>query len=159
MAKKLSGKYYLKNTSNGSYSDVTTLYDGVNILSIEGIDALGKSINTYVEQWMSGGVDFLITSNNGVIVREMVDIKVVFVVGQRYATTVGIDPQTVYDNFVSYMTNTDIWIKDTYVGKQVHCVCIDGVEPQSIKLKRGNDSYLLGSISLHCLEKPTAYQS
>ena len=154
MAKKNSGKYYLKNTAAGSYADVTTLYDGVNILSVEGFNARGKSLNVYIEQWITGGTDFMITSNNGVIVRENVDISVVFAVGQRYASTT-IDTQTVYDNFVNYMTNTDVWIKSTYVGKQVHCVATDKFEPEKVKLKRGNDSYILGKITLKTLEKPT----
>lgn len=153
--KKLNGKYFLKNTGNGNYSDVTTLFDGVNILAVEGLDARGKALNVYVEQWITGGTDFMITSNNGQIVRENVDIKVVFIVGQRYANAT-IDTQTVYDSFVDYMTNTDVWIKSSYVGKQVHCVCIDNVEPTTIKLHRGNNTYILGNIQLKTLETPSS---
>ena len=151
MAKKITNKYFVKNTTNGSFIDVTTLFDGVNILAVEGFDARGKALNVYVEQWIDGGTDFMITSNNGQIVRENVDIKVVFVVGQRYANST-INTQTVYDSFVDYMTNTDVWIKSTYVGKQVHCVATDKIEPKTIKLHRGSDSYILGEIQLNTLE-------
>lgn len=151
MAKKITNKYFVKNTTNGSFTDVTTLFDGVNILAVEGFDARGKALNVYVEQWIDGGTDFMITSNNGQIVRENVDIKVVFVVGQRYANST-INTQTVYDSFVDYMTNTDVWIKSTYVGKQVHCVATDKIEPKTIKLHRGSDSYILGEIQLNTLE-------
>lgn len=151
MAKKITNKYFVKNTTNGSFTDVTTLFDGVNILAVEGFDARGKALNVYVEQWIDGGTDFMITSNNGQIVRENVDIKVVFVVGQRYANST-INTQTVYDSFVDYMTNTDVWIKSTYVGKQVHCVATDKIEPKTIKLHRGNNSYILGEIQLNTLE-------
>ena len=155
MAKKITNKYFVKNTANGSFADVTTLFDGVNILAVEGFDAKGKALNVYIEQWIDGGTDFMITSNNGQIVRENVSIKVVFVVGQRYANST-IDTQTVYDSFVDYMTNTDVWIKSLYVGKQVHCVAIDKVEQKTVKLKRGANEYILGEIPLQTLGAPTA---
>lgn len=154
MAKKITNKYYLKNTASGSYTDVTALYDGVNILSVEGFDSRGKALNVYMEQWIDGSTDFMITSNNGQIVRENVSLKVVFVVGKRYASTT-IDTQTVYDSFVNYMTNTDVWIKSMYVGKAVHCVAIDKVEPKTVKLKRGANEYILGEIQLQALGAPT----
>ena len=154
MANKISGKYYLKNTAAGNYADVTTLYDGVNILSVEGINARGKALNIYVEQWVTGETDFTIAATNGVIVRENIDISVVFVVSQRYASTT-IDVQTVYDSFVDYMTNSDIWIKTLYENKTVHCVAIDKFEPQNVKLKRGNNSYIFGKITMKALSKPT----
>ena len=154
MAKKINNKYFVKNSASGSFVDITTLFDGVNVLAVEGLDAKGKALNVYVEQWITGDTDFMITSNNGQIVRENVDIKVVFIVGQRYANNT-IDAQSVYDSFVDYMTNTDVWIKSSYVGKQVHCVCIDKVEPKTIKLHRGGDSYVLGEIQLNTLESPT----
>ena len=157
MAKKITNKYFVKNTANGSFVDVTTLFNGVNILAVEGFDSRGKALNVYYEQWVTSGTDFMITSNNGQIVRENVDIKVVFIVGQRYANA-AIDTQTVYDSFVDYMTNTDVWIKSSYVGKQVHCVALDKVEPKTIKLHRGGNTYILGEIQLNCLEKPSATQ-
>ena len=154
MAKQIKNKYFVKNTANGTFTDVTTLFDGVNILAVEGFDAKGKALNVYCEQWQSGGVDFMITADDGQIVREMVDIKVVFIVGQRYANA-AIDTQTVYDSFVNYMTNTDVWVQSAYVNKQVHCVALEKVEPKTIKLHRNGNSYILGEISLHTLEYPS----
>ena len=155
MAKTIQNSYFVKNTASGTYTDVTTLFQGVSILAVEGFDSLGKSLNTYMEQWVDGSVDFMIVGNNGVIAREVVDVKVVFIVGQRYASTT-IDTQTVYDAFVAYMTNTDVWVKSAYVGKQVHCVASDKFDPKTIKLHRGGDSYILGELTLKCLENPTA---
>lgn len=154
MAKKITNKYFVKNTANGSFADITTLFDGVNILSVEGFDSRGKALNVYYEQWVTGGTDFMITSNSGQIVRENVTLKVVFVIGKRYASTT-INTQTVYDNFVNYMTNTDVWIKSMYVGKQIHCVAIDKVEPKTVKLKRGVNEYILGEIQLQAIGAPT----
>lgn len=158
MAKKLTNKYYVKNTASGSYTDVTTLFDGVNILSVSGMTQRGKALNVYVEQWQSGATDFQIVSESQTptIVRENVDIEITFVVGPRYATNlVGFDAQTKYDAFVDYLCNTDVWIKSAYVDKAVHCVNLDGCEPQTINLHRGTETYILGSIKLHTLEQPT----
>lgn len=161
MAKKFSGKYFLKNTANGDFSDVTTLFDGVNILAMDGFDSRGKALNIYTAQWINSQTeDFLITTDddngNPVVVRENVDITVVFIVGQRYASG-NIDAQTVYDAFVDYMTNSDVWIASRYVGKHVHCVALDKVTPKTVKLHRGGDTYILGELTLHTLEKPTSY--
>ena len=155
MAKTIQNRYFVKNTASGTYTDVTTLFQGVSILAVEGFDSIGKSLNTYMEQWVDGSTDFMIAGNNGVIARENVDVKVVFIVGQRYANAT-IDTQTVYDAFVAYMTNTDVWVKSAYVGKQAHCVASDKFDPKTIKLHRGGDSYILGELTLKCLESPTA---
>lgn len=161
MAKKNSGKYFIKNTADDTYTDVTTLHDGVNILAVEGLNSRGKALNIFTQQWIDSQIeDFLITTldtnGNPVVIRENVDIKVVFCVGQRYASST-IDVQTVYDSFVDYMTNSDVWVASTYVGKQVHCVALEKVEPKTIKLHRGENTYILGELTLHTLEKPATY--
>lgn len=157
MAKKLLQKYYVKSSQANSYSDVTTLFNGVNILSVAGLDDIGKAVNVYNEQWItSDQEDFLVTTNNGVIVRENTNIKVTFIVGRRYANS-AIDVQTVYDSFISFMTSKDLWIASTYIGKETHCVALDGFEPKTIKYHRGVDTYILGEITLHQLSKPSAW--
>lgn len=158
MAASTTGKYKIKNTSAGTWSEPTA---GVHILAINGFDSKGKTVNVFTQQWINSQTeDFLITTldsnNNPVVIRENVDITVVFIVGQRYTNTT-IDVQTQYDSFVDYMTNSDVWIASSYVGKQVHCMCLDKLEPKTVKLKRGGNSYILGEITLHTLEKPSAY--
>lgn len=157
MANKNTNRYYVKNSISGSFTDVCQLFGGCNVLAIEGFDSKGRALNTYAEQWITNGsTDFAITSNDGVIVRENIDVKVVFVVGQRY-TNSSIDTQVVYDNFVDYMTNTDIWVASKYVNKQVHCVANDAIAIKSAKLHRGGNSYILGEITLKTLEKPQTF--
>lgn len=158
MAQSTTGKYKIKNTANGSWSNPP---EGVHILKVDNMTAIGKTVNVFTQQWIdSQEEDFLITTldqnQNPVVVRENVDITVTFIVGKRYASTT-IDPQTQFDAFVSYMTGSDVWIASTYVGKQVHCMALDKVEPKTVKLQRGNNSYILGEITLHTLNKPTAY--
>lgn len=154
----LKNKYFVKNTANGTFTDVTTLVDGVRILQIEGMAAKGKAINVYNQQWMDGSEDFLITmmddSETPVIIRENMDIKVTFLVKQKYATNT-IDVLTQHNTFVNYMTNTDVWLKSAYMNNMVtHCVCLDNYEPTLLKLNRGDESFAMGTITFHCLDTP-----
>ena len=150
----LKQAYYIKNTSNGSFVDVATAFAGVRILSVTGVAAKGKAVNVYNAQWMDSETeDFMITTNNGTIIRENVDIEVTFIVHQRYTNNT-IDVKTRHDQFVNYMTNTDVWIKTSYQNNVVaHCVALDAYEPTTMKLKRDNNTnYALGTIKLHCIE-------
>ena len=68
-----------------------------------------------------------------------------------------IDVQSVHDSFVSYMTDSDVWIKSAYLGnKYVHCVCLKEYKPTTVSLQRGDNSYIIGTITLHCLDAPKA---
>lgn len=160
MAQDLKNVYFVKNTQAGTFQDVTTLYQGVRILKVDGFLAKGKPINIYTAQWVGSQTeDFMITTldgnNNPVVIRENVDLEITFIVRQKYANTT-IDVQTVHDNFVAYMTNSDVWIKSAYVNnKYVHCVCLKEYKPTTVKLKRGTNSWIMGTLTLHCLDAPT----
>ena len=160
MANNSSGRYFVKNTSNGTFADITTLFDGVAVLKLDGMLAKGKPINIFTQQWLSNQKeDFLITTldehDNPVVIRENVNIELTFIVRQKYASTT-IDVQTVHDNFVAYMTNSDVWLKSAYLGnKYVHCVCLNEYKPTTINLERGANSYIMGTITLHALDAPT----
>lgn len=157
MNNELIGVYYIKNTQNGNFQDITSLFDGVRVLAVEGVAQKGKAVNVYNEQWMdSQDEDFMITTNNGIIIRENVDIQVTFLVHNRYASDT-IDVKTQHDLFVNYLTQTDVWIRTAYQNNVIaHCVCIDGYEPTTMKLKRNeNTDYALGTIKLHCIQNIT----
>lgn len=150
----LRGVYYVKKATDIGFVDVCLRFQGVRILSVTGVAAKGKAVNVYNAQWMeSQQEDFMITTNNGVIIRENVDIEVTFIVHNRYAIT-NIDVKTVHDSFVNYMTSTDLWIKTAYQNNVIaHCVALEGYEPTTMKLQRDSDAnYALGTIKLHCLE-------
>ena len=150
----LKQAYYVKNSARGNFVDVASAFDGVRILSVTGVAAKGKAVNVYNAQWMdSQNEDFMITTNNGTIVRENVDVQVTFIVHNRYATN-DIDVKTKHDQFVNFMTNTDVWIKTSYQNNVIaHCVALDNYEPTTMKLQRDNNAnYALGTIKLHCLE-------
>lgn len=159
MNNDLTGKYYLKNTEAGTFSDVTSLFDGLRILKVDGFLSKGKPVNIYTAQWVnSQKEDFMITTldaqNNPVVIRENVDLEITFIVHSSYASS-SIDVMTVHDSFINYMTNTDVWIKSAYVGnKYAHCVCLKDYKPTTVKLQRGDSSWVMGTITMHCLNAP-----
>ena len=149
-----SGKFYVKNTSGGSYQDLTAKFNGLAIMKVDGLNELGAPINIYSSQWINSQTeDFLITTLNGndqpVVIRKNVDIEITFVISRRYATTT-IDELTIHDSFIQYMTNTDVWIKSSYMGnKERHCICLDSYKPTLVQIKRGNNSFITGTLKLH----------
>lgn len=160
MANNLYSKYYVKNTENGTFTDIATLFSGVAILKVDGLNAKGEPINIYNAQWQnSQREDFMITNfdekGNPVVIRKNTDIDITFIVRQKYANS-QIDVLTQHDAFVNYMTNSDVWIKSKYYGeKQVHCICLKEYKPSAQKLFRGDNSYMMGTITLHSLDSPT----
>ncbi len=153
--------YQIKNEGTGAFQNIETLFDGVRILKVDGMLAKGKAVNIYTAQWIdSQEEDFLVTtldgSGNPIVVRENVDIEVTFAVRQKYANST-IDVMQVHDAFVDYMTGSDVWIKSSYMGnKYVHCVCLNDYKPTIVKLQRGDNSFVMGTITLHCLDAPSA---
>lgn len=157
----LSGKYFVKTTADGQYTDITTLVDGVRILSVGGMLSKGKAVNIYNEQWVnSQEEDFLIADEdefgNPLVIRENIDIDVTFIVGQRYAST-DIDVCEVHDAFISMLTGSDLWLRSAYTKKEVHCACLGDYAPTTVKLSRGDNSIILGTIKLHTLDAPNTY--
>lgn len=162
MVQDLKDAYFVKNTENGTFTDVTTLFQGVRILKVDGLASKGESKNVFTQEWVNSETEDMMivmeTDEEPVkILRKNVDIEITFVVRQKYASTV-IDVQTQHDLFVDYMTNTDIWIKSNYMGdKFVHCVCLKEYKPTVMKLHRGGNSinnhrnWAMGTIQLHCI--------
>lgn len=153
---ELSNTYFVKLAEGGNYIDVNQLVDGVRVLSITGFFEQGEPVNIYTAQWVdSQEEDCMVAHPEGTVIFKNVDIKVTFMVHQKYATNT-IDVTTQHDAFVSYLTNGIIWVKSNYAGRQVKCVCLEKYEPTTVRLKRGAGiNYMLGTITLHTLEKPT----
>lgn len=159
--------YQVKNTESGTYQNIETMFPGVAILKVDGMLERGEPVNIYTAQWVnSQEEDFLITTrdiyDNPVVIRKNVDIEVTFIVKQKYASST-IDVMTTHDNFVDYMTGSDVWIKSSYMNnKYVHCVCLKEYKPTNVKLHRTfndngrsiDNSYVIGTITLHTLDSP-----
>lgn len=157
---ELSNKYFIRKNTTDNWEDITTKFNGVKVLSIDGFNERGEAQNVYNAQWVSETTeDFLVTTKdengNDIIIRSNVDISMTFIVGRRYATST-IDEQTVYDSFVSYICEKgDFYIKSAYVNKSAHVICLKSFKPTAQKLHRGEKSYILATITLHCLDVPT----
>lgn len=154
----LKGVYFVKNTQNGNFIDITTLVDGARILKVEGFNEQGQAKNVYTTSWVyDENEDFVIVMPNDTtpvkIVRECTDISITFIIKQKYATST-IDVQTQHQALVEYFTSTDVWIKSGYANNKIaHCVCLKEYKPTTEKYQRGESSYALGTITLHNIEK------
>ena len=158
MVNDLSNKYFVKRQESDSWQDVTTLFDGIKILSIKGFNEEGESVNVYSEQWVNSQTeDFLVTTkdenDNDVVIRKNVDLEMTFIAGSRYSASGNVDTQTVYDLFKDYICkHGDFYIKSLYSGKFAHVVCLKGLKPTTEKLHRGNKSYIMATATLHTLD-------
>lgn len=155
----LSGKYFVKKSQSDSWQDITTMFNGIKVLSIDGFNSVGKSVNIYTEQWVNSQTeDFLITTQdqqgNDVVIRENVDLQMTFIISRRYSTSV-VHEQTVFNNVKYYFCDGDFYIKSLYPNMEAHVVCLKEFSPTAIKLHRGERSYIMGTITLHCLSAPT----
>ena len=156
-------KYFVRKDTSEQWKDVSTEWKGCHILKIDGFDGRGKPLNIYTEQWINSQTeDCLVTlqetiSNitRDVVIRANVDLQVTFIVSKKYTNAL-IDVRQQHDAFVDYMTSGVLYIKSKYTEKEVKAVCLSEYKPTTEKLQRGvNNSYIIGTITLHTLEIPT----
>lgn len=156
----LTGKYFAKKTKNGEYQDLTTLFDGLRILKIDGFMSEGQPKNVYTASWeYDDDEDFAIVMQDDEdairIIRECSDLEITFIIKGSYASET-IDVNTQHLRFKNYMLSKDVWIKSMYQDElEAHCVCLKEYKPTTEKYHRGIDSYVMGTITMHMLEKPT----
>lgn len=159
MGNELRGLYFIK-IGDGRWQDVTGI-SGVKVLKIDGFFDQGQPVNIYTAQWIdSQDEDFLITKTDDhdrpIVIRQNVDISITFIVGRRYASMDdNIDVATQHDAFVGALTNNDVWLRSAYTNKEVHCICLEKYTPTTVKLQRGRNSYIMGTITLHALSQPS----
>lgn len=164
MDSTLRQKYYIRRNRSEDYNDVAHLFDGVRILKVTGMMSKGEPVNIYNEQWNDSQVDdYLVTTidanGNPKVITKNTDIKILFIVSRKYAVN-DIDVAVQHDEFINYMTGSEIWIKSFYTEKVAHCICLQGYEPQTIRLKReASRSYIIGELTLHQLQLATSFSS
>lgn len=160
MSNDLTGKYFVRKSTSGTWEDIATKFSGCRILSITGLDELGDAINVFRQQWMDGSEDVAVTEQDGqgndVIRRANVDIRVTLIVSRRYSSS-AIDEQTVWNSIKTYMCKQgSFYIKSSYDNLKAHVICLKSVKPTDKKLNRGEGSFILATIELHCMEEPSA---
>lgn len=153
----LERKYFFKKQVTDAWQDITDAFKGVKVLSIEGFNELGDSTNVYNEQWYDGNTeDFYIVGNN--IIRKNVDLSMTLIISRRYLDEVlhdFFDEEETYNKLVSELLNGDFYVYSEYTKLQAHVVCTKGFKPTTVDLHRGVKSYILVTIPLHLLEKPS----
>lgn len=156
MDNNLKNKYFVRRSTTSAWEDVTTMFDGIKVLSISGFNEKGDAQNVYTAQWVNSQTeDYMLTG--GSVVRANVDLTMTFVAGTRYSVNKNVNTQAVYDDFVNYICNNgDFYIRSAYTGKQAHVVCMKGVKPTDEKLHRGMSSYILATATLHLLGAPSS---
>ena len=154
MAQDLGNRYFIKRRFSDTWVDITTLFDGIKVLSITGMNEIGEAQNVFTQQWIdSQEEDYLLAGET--VVRANVDLTMTFIAGTRYSSNGSVDTQTVYNSFVSYICNDgDFYIKSTYTGKSAHVVCLKGIKPTTERLHRGSSSYIIATATLHCINQP-----
>lgn len=159
----LNNKYFVRKSTRRPWKDVTTEFEGVHILKVEGFEGRGKPLNIYTEQWINSQVEDCIiplrviegSLIRDVVIRANVDLQITFIVSKKYTNAL-IDVRQQHDAFVDYMTSGAIYIKSRYTEKEVKAVCLTEYKPTTEKLKRGlNNSYIIGTLTLHTLDVPT----
>jgi len=150
------GIYYVKRQNDVSWSDITVLFDGVKVLSLEGVNEKGEAVNVYTAQWVNSQTeDFQIAGNS--IIRKNVDIRLTFMVSKRYSDTANFDTRAAHDAFIAYMVNGGrLSLKTTYMNKVADVVCLKGYAPTTEHIRRSaygdtDESYIIGTIEYHTL--------
>lgn len=157
MAYSLTGKYYVGY--GAGWTDITTQFQGLRVLSIDGFNEVGDSVSVFTQQWLdSQAEDCFITTEDvtgdPVIIRSNVDLQMTVIISRRYANT-AIDEQVVYDSLRTFLNNGDFYLYSLYNNKVAHVISIKGFKPTTQKLNRGNKSYIMVTIPLHTLDVPT----
>lgn len=164
----LKDKYFYRRSATGSWVNFDSI-SGVRVLSVDGLNERGETVNVYTAQWIDSDVeDYICTKQEettggvmrDVIIRKNVDINMTLIVSRRYSAAENIDEQSVYDDMISTLCETgDLYLKSAYVNKIAHVVCLKAIKPTAVKLHRGRNSYILVTIPFHVLEQPTSVTS
>ena len=100
MAQNLENKYFIKRRFRDTWVDITTLFDGIKVLSVTGMNEIGEAQNVFTQQWIdSQEEDYLLAGET--VVRANVDLTMTFIAGTRYSSNGSVDTQMVYNSFVS----------------------------------------------------------
>lgn len=155
--------YFIKRNASDEFVDITTMFDGVAVLSLDGFNERGDAVNVYHAQWIDSQVeDFMVTTrdqnDNDIIIRNNVDLNLTIAISERYKSTNNAFSEiAVYDAFIDYVCNHgSFYIKSTYANKIAKVVCLNSVKPTTQKLNRGVKGYILVTLVLHTLDSSTS---
>lgn len=156
----LSNKYFVRRSPSASWEDLTGKFYGLRILKVDGLYGVGDAVNVYQAKWADSQTeDIMVTKQdehgNDVIIRENVDITVTYIISRRYTNQL-INEENTYKKMIDYFCNEgSFYIKSAYANRQAKVICLKGAAPTTQKLNRGDKSYIMGTITLHCIDAIT----
>lgn len=142
----ISNKYFVKDSVNTTYVDITTKFVGLNLLKIDDFNKKGKAKNIYNQSWINSNNEDVYIPD--VVCFEQPDINFTFIV--RDDDDHNVDVQSVHDNFIDYMTTNKVTIKSLYANKEADFICLNDYAPTMSHVKQiAGQNYILGTISMH----------
>lgn len=156
MAQDITNKYFVKRGSQ-QFAPISQLFAGVRILKFDGFTSIGEAKNIYTESWVNSQTeDCMVTTKEtvqgdvvDVVIRNNVDLEMTFIVGEKYGA---VDVRNAHDAFIAYMTDGELYVRSEYVDRTMRCVCLKEYKPTTVRLQRGGNSYIIGTITLHTLD-------
>lgn len=143
MSDTLLNKYFVKKGTD-AYADIMTKFNGVDILSVKGLNAQGAPMNIFTQRWVnSNAADVYVPDT---VYFDTNDVEISFIVWNKYDASV--DVEAVHDSFIKYMTSNKITLKSLYNNLACELVCQDAYEPTLVVLKRSGLNYITGTLKL-----------
>lgn len=165
----LNGKYFFSSTGDsGSWNDFADYFTGLKILKISGFNDIGDAVNIFTQQWTdTQKEDVMVTTKKRAqqqrlidwVIRENVDLTVSFIVSERYNPYYDpVDPTThtqhLYSVFADTFNHVGIfYIYSAYARAYAKVALLKGIKITTEKLNRGKDSYILGTMTLHIVDR------
>lgn len=136
--------YYVKSGSD-DYADVTTKWEGLYFLQVEGLTDRGAPKNIGVQEWVnSNKLDVYIPDTVYYATNE---VKITFIVRDVYNHSINV--RATHDAFISYMTSRKVSIKSLYDKLENEIVCQSSYEPTTILLSRpAGQNAMVGTLTL-----------
>lgn len=144
------GIFFVKDLakSDGSLADLSTKWEGVSFLKVEGLTTKGKPKNIYIQSWTDSDVDDVAIPDK--VYYEHKDITITFVVSDKEKD---IDVSDTHSNVVEYLCSHKLLIQSSISKLKVTCAGnSEDYTPSVIRLGRTKGlNYILGSIKLNAV--------
>lgn len=142
----MNNLYFVKDSVNTTYVDITTKFVGLNLLKIDDFNKRGKAKNIYNQSWINGNDEDVYIPDT--VYFEQPDIDFTFIV--RDSDNYSVDVQSVHDSFIDYMTTHKVTIKSLYANREADFICLNEYKPTLTHIKRTvGKNYITGTLTMH----------
>lgn len=152
----IANKYFVKDSVNTTYTDITTKFVGLTLLKVDSFSKQGKAKNIFTQSWINSANEDVYIPDT--VYFEQPDVDITFCV--KDFDNHNIDVQAVHDSFISYMTTNKVTIKSLYEMKSADLVCLAEYKPTLTHLKRvKGQNYIIGTLTMHKVTNSMAVTS